>query len=228
MPKLKLVFITFLIALTAIGNCIAETFEDVCRNSLPKAKITVHTAQSLVKFDYTKSIRELTRMRNYHKGKVVLGSTYTSIQMSVKWKFNSLKGQGNRGCTRASGDVFMTVNPQTVYIGKEFPFKTCAFNEIYRHEMRHAYTNQEHMERVADYYQKLMTEAFGQKIFYGEFNQLQIQLNNEFKTQWMPQITEDLKMVSVLHSQIDTPEEYARNEVMCNGIVPEIISEMGF
>ena len=196
----------------------------LCESSLEPAVFEVRTEPSRVLYDFSKSTAELTAMKQpASKGLFTLGLTVTNVSLRGSWNWSAMTTKKGTSCLRPDMRVLVTVNPQTVYVAREFPQGTCAFNDIVSHELRHVQTNQAHMERVAQHFQERINNYYGQRIFYGDIDTMRKQVREAFEDHWQVAIQNELLAVETLHARIDTPQEYARNDVMCDGIVPRTL-----
>lgn len=206
----------------------ADDFETQCQMRLPPAQVNVSTEPSNVNYDLSQSVRVLSqRHKPPHANSFTLGLTVTKVRFEAQWSLPTLTSESGKTCLRPSVNLFFTVSPQTVFVGNEFPQGTCAFNDISGHENRHVQANQEHIEQVASYYQKAISDAYGQRIFYGRTGGLPNEMQDSFRSRWLPRINADLAKVETLHAQIDSPEEHARSNLMCQGEVPLRLRQMG-
>lgn len=198
------------------------TFEMECEQRLQPTRIEVTAVPSEIRYDFSLNMRELTRRGASHRqrGQTVLGLTEVTLRSKLDWGGNYYTDKTtSRTCMRPSLKIAFDVTPQTVFVAKEFPRGSCAFDEIIRHELRHVEANQNQVEVVAAYLQRELSGFFGNRIFYGDARQLRNQLEQAVKTSWMPQAQARLGEVVAAHRGIDTPQEYARNLTMCNGAV---------
>ncbi len=206
----------------------ANDFETQCQMRLPPAQVTVSTEPSNVSYDLSQSVRVLSqRHRPPHANSFTLGLTVTKVRFEAQWSLPTLTSASGKTCLRPSVNLFFTVSPQTVFVANEFPQGTCAFNGIKEHENRHVQANQEHIEQVASYYQKAISAAYGQRVFYGSNDGSPNEMQDAFESRWLPRINADLAKVEALHAQIDSPEEHARSNLMCQGEVPLRLRQMG-
>ncbi len=206
----------------------ANDFETQCQIRLPPAQVNVSTEPSQVSYDLSQSVRELSqRHKPLHSNSFTLGLTVTKVRFEAQWSLPTLTNESGRTCLRPSVNLFFTVSPQTVFVGNEFPQGTCAFNDISQHENRHVHANQKHMEQVASYYRKAISDAYGQRIFYDRTGGLTHEMQDAFKRRWLPRINGALARVEALHAQIDSPAEHARSNLMCQGEVPLKLRQMG-
>jgi hypothetical protein len=173
-------------------------------------------------YDFSKSVAELTQRRKQKSDRwQTLGLTETVVRLSTKRGYATLKMPSGMGCLRPSLEVTLSTSPQTIFVAREFPKGSCAFNEIMAHELRHAAVNQRHAESVARKLKAELDQVFGQQIFYGDVQQLTQQFKQAWDREWVPRINKQLGESEAQHRQIDSPEEYARNNTMCGGELPK-------
>lgn len=214
------------------GHCLnalaANDFETQCQMRLPPAQVNISTEPSTVSYDLSQSVRVLSqRHRPPQANSFTLGLTVTKVRFEAQWSLPTLTSESGQTCFRPSVTLFFTANPQTVFVGNEFPQGTCAFDGISQHENRHVKANQDHIEQVASYYRKAISDAYGQRIFYGRAGALPNEMQDTFKSRWLPRINADLAKVEALHAQIDSPQEHARSNLMCQGEVPLRLRQLG-
>lgn len=126
----------------------------------------------------------------------------------------------------ASPQIVVTYgfNPMTVYIAKEFPKGSCAYNEIYRHEMRHVETYMDHLSSI----EKGIVEALAKRFETGRLyrsavGQTQQMLEKELNDRWLPYLTRQIERVESSQALIDTPQEYDRVARSCDGAIRRVI-----
>ena len=115
-------------------------------------------------------------------------------------------------------------DPMTVYIAKEFPERTCAYNEIYKHELRHVKTYQEHLVAI----EKDLTETLRRRFatgtpWRGPVGNTQAILQREIDDRWLPYIKRETGKVGVAPARVDTPVEYEPGSKSCNGEIRRLI-----
>lgn len=219
---------TVMLAGIVLNAFAINDFETQCQARLPAAKVTVTTEPSNVRYDLTQSVLLLSQRHRPPDAKsFTLGLTAAKATFKAAWSMPTLTSESGNTCLRPSVNLFFTVSPQTVSVGKEFPQGTCAFNDISQHENRHVQANQEHIEQVASHYRQAISEAYGQRIFYGIRGNLTNDMQESFRNHWLPLINADLAKVELLHAQIDSPAEHARSNVMCQGEVSVRLRQLG-
>lgn len=108
--------------------------------------------------------------------------------------------------------------PLTVYVASEFPRGTCAYDQIYAHEMAHVSIYQRHAEGLESELRTELQRRFAdQGIWRGSAGQVQRLLQQELDARWLPYIKRRLQAVEAEQATIDTPEEYARVAAACEG-----------
>lgn len=209
---------------------VSKRFVADCERQLPATAINVVASPSEVKYDFSKGVAELTTRPTMFRegGAHTLGLTEATFRLDVSWKGDILMDSLSRiGCTRPRVTVELKVGPQQVFVAREFPQNSCAFWEIAKHELRHVNANQAQAEKVATVLQDALRTAFGNRVFYGNPDELKAAFTNTLENDWMPWTKDQFSQVEKAHAAIDTPDEYARNNTMCNGEVPAALRAAG-
>lgn len=113
--------------------------------------------------------------------------------------------------------------PMTVYIAKEFPAGSCAYNEIYEHEQRHVKAYQEHLAGIAKDLEEALKRRFADGLWHGPIGQSKAMLQQELNDRWLPYIQREIRRVDETQALIDTPEEYARVADACDGAIRKVL-----
>lgn len=122
----------------------------------------------------------------------------------------------------ASPQLTLTIgfSPMTVYVAKEFPPGSCAYNEIYQHELRHVKTYQAHLAGIEKELGETLNRRFATGTpWRGPAGQTRSRLQAELDERWLPYIQREINRADEAQALIDTPEEYARIADACNGEV---------
>ena len=114
--------------------------------------------------------------------------------------------------------------PMTVYVAKEFPEGSCAYQEIHSHELRHVKAYQDHVASI----EKELTETLTRRFatggpWRGPAGQTQERLQQELNERWIPYVKREIERVKTAQARIDSPEEYARIEDSCGGEIKKKI-----
>lgn len=204
------------------------SFETRCHAELPKPQIVVNALPSAIEYDFSASVSNLTAAsspRGSHTW--ILGHTSAGLQHMVNIAGTSLTDPASgEACFSPLITVELNAGPQRVAVAREFPPGSCAFDEIVRHELRHVQTNQDAVEGTADELQRELQKAFGDRIWFGQPAQLQAWFNQEIESKWVPRLQQRLLAAERLHAEIDSPEEYARNRIICNGEIEAVLQRI--
>lgn len=156
-----------------------------------------------------------------------VGLTQSQFRLATSWEGQTLQDSSSRmQCTRPSLVVDVSVGPQVVSVAREFPKGSCAFWEIANHELRHVQTNQAHAEQVAAELQSSLRSSFQNKVFYGTQEELRVAFTKNLSNEWLPWGRARFDTVKFQHAAIDTPAEYAKTAVMCDGEVARALSRI--
>jgi len=215
-----------LVLLTAPVRALT-TFENDCEARLPPTKIEVTVDEPRVVYDFSQSSAALTRKKPFGGRGVTLGLTVFKEEFGIETGHSMFTDSKGQVCIRPQFKVAIKLNPQRVYIGREFAKDTCAFNEIMVHEQRHVQANQSHALAVAHALAQNMRASFANDVYYGEADKLPAELIRVIRVGWLPHIKSELAKVEELHKNIDTVQEYARNNTLCNGEVLLVLSRNG-
>lgn len=236
-PVFKTVRMLLQAAATALAglasNSIAATavpleFVSACESRLPPAVVEVKTEVNPVTYVYDRSVRDLTLQHPPGGNEKTLGLTDRAFRSRMEVNGQTLAVAGtDLVCLRPVVTMTLSLEPHVVAIGKEFSPETCAFDAIARHEQQHVVVNNLALERTAALMTRALQDAFAERVFYGPRAQLQANLQ-AYLQEWLDWAEVELKKVDQLHRQIDTPEEYARNEHICGGEIPRVLRANGY
>lgn len=198
----------------------APLWADECEQ-LPKPSVTVQRLDEPVKLNSEYSYRSLTTLGAAlaRPGQQVLGLTRGNV--SVRFTMNSpafVDRTGRWECSSPQITLIYGLSPITVYVGREFPEGSCAYKEIYEHEMRHVETYRTHTAAI----EQPITEALNARFatgaaWRGPLGQTREKLQREMNERWIPFIQREFNRVEAQQALIDSPEEYARVAKACNG-----------
>lgn len=207
-----------LIVLCAPARAQDAAFARECESRLEPARLEVVVPASAVRYDFSRSVAELSAARRAPTpGQYTLGLTVFELKTSLEWRSNMLRRADGTACLRPHIRLTLDVGPQLVYIGREFPRGSCAFNDIARHELLHVHANQTRAEAVGAALKTALERQFGNRVFHGQAEQLRSQLESALRQSWFAWAQQQLREVDKDHAAIDSPQEYARNLTVCNG-----------
>ncbi len=198
----------------------ASLWADPC-DDLPKPSVTVKRIEEKIIFNTQYSYKSLTNIGAAlaRPNNQVLGLTRGNAAVSFATSSPTVIDRTGRWeCTSPQITVTYGLSPITVYVAKEFPEGTCAYKEIYEHEMRHVKTYQAHIIEI----EKGLVDALNARFstgspWRGPAGQTSVKLQQELNERWTPFVQREFKRVEEAQAMIDTPEEYERVANACDG-----------
>lgn len=197
-------------------------FKAECENQLPPTSIVVEIQPSAVKYNFELGIAGISAKNGQlsTSSQATVGLTESHFRLATNWGGETLQDVSSKLiCTRPALKVEVSVGPQTVFVAKEFPKDTCAFWEIANHELRHVRTNQAHAEVIAADLERALKHSFKNRVFYGTPEALKKAFTDNLSNDWLPWGRARFDTVEKQHAVIDSPAEYARTALMCDGQV---------
>ncbi len=189
-----------------------------------------------IQYDFGKSFLEVAQIAGRDVGS--LGNDrhaewpvgLSTAKLSAKLA-TSVQGYAARGAQPACAalktvtiEVGMVDN--IVYVAREFPQDTCAFNEILRHEMVHKEVDRtfldEYVTATRQFFQQMATSI---GVVEGpDFDAIKAQFNAQMedKLEEFGQRMEAERIARQRH--VDVPEEYARVSNACRGEIPRTLA----
>lgn len=202
--------------LLVAGPCWA----DPC-DQLPKPSVTVKRIEVPITYNTEYSFRSLTNIAAdlARPGRHVLGLTRGNATVSFASNTPSIvDSRGRWECASPQITLSYGFNPMTVYVAREFPRGTCAFQEIHEHEMRHVDAYLRHINSIEKELTDTLTARFaGEKIWRGPVGQTGRLIQQEFNARWVPYVQQQIKRVDEAQAKIDTTAEYERVTNACQG-----------
>ncbi|MEI7613728.1 MAG: hypothetical protein WCK63_12515 [Betaproteobacteria bacterium] len=193
---------------------------DEC-SRLPLPSVTVKRFEEPVSFNTTYDYKSITVLgaTEYHSAQRVLGLTRGEASVQFEIQSSSLADPSGRWeCISPQIKVTYGFSPMMVYIAREFPKGSCAYNQVIQHELRHVKTYQDHLVSI----ERDITEALTRRFvtgtpWRGPVGQTFVLLEKEMQERWMPYIKREIGRVESAQALIDTPEEYKRVSESCYG-----------
>lgn len=190
-------------------------------SELPLSTIEVTLLETPTSMNFNYSYRKLRSLSEDHSRRDVetLGLTRGTATARFEIKGKTWQAR-NREAECATFDirVIYGFSPITVHVGSEFPKGSCAHEEIYRHELEHVTTYQQHARAVREEITLALKKRFENTgPWYGGRGETSERLQRELNERWLPYIHRVLDQVKIAQRKIDSPEEYARIAGSCNG-----------
>jgi hypothetical protein len=199
--------------------CGSARADDCGRLPLPSVTLKRLFEQASVDTHY--NVRELTHLGSAlaPPGKAVLGLTRGTALVKFSSTTQAYLDPTRRWeCASPQITLSFGYSPLFVYVANEFPEGSCAYREIYQHELRHVATYRDHLATIENDLAATLNRRFATgSPWRGAAGQTQAQLQREFNERWLPYVKRQIDRVSSAQALIDTPEEYARVTASCNG-----------
>ena len=193
---------------------------DLCAG-LPPPAATVQKLEARVATNLEFSVAGLTRLavEIARPRQQVLGLTRGQAVVRYKLEIQrQLDPSGQWECASPKIALTYGFDPITVFVAREFPPGSCAYQEIHAHELRHLETYKAQVDKVeAEITQALQRRFAGPTPWRGPAGQAQERLQQELGERWIPYVKLLLERGEADQARIDTPEEYARVAASCNG-----------
>lgn len=217
------VIMALAIAMTSRPSWSAEINE--CEQ-LPKPAVSIKRLEDNLRFNTEYSHRALTQLggEKVRPGHQVLGLTRASAIAQFSLSMPSYHDATERyECASPQITLRFGFKEMTVYVGKEFPLGSCAYQEVLEHEMRHVKAYEAHLAGI----EKVVQEDLSRRFVTGRFWRAQvganyIRVSEELNERWLPYVNREMRKVDLAQALIDTPEEYARLSEACNGEVKKL------
>jgi hypothetical protein len=200
-------------------------FQTRCEDSIGKTVSVLTSKQNGYSVNNSLSYHALTAMKAPGRAHTfVLGLTKTEARVSVGLDGPILQDPSS-GYECVAPHIAVTLHyiPIVIYVGREFIPASCAFKEIFAHEMRHLNAYLDHLPKVEVVVRAALARRFEAKPLYAPMGQATALLQGEIDRGWLPYIQAEMGKVEVLQAAIDSRAEYARLSKVCQGEVQSII-----
>ena len=199
---------------------------DEC-DALPPPSVTVKRLEAPVSVNLDTTYKSITVLstEDHHPGNRVLGLTRGTARVGFEIKGKMIiDGSRQWECVSPEIVVSYGFSPLTVYVAREFPPGSCAYREIYAHELRHVKTYRDHAIAI----ERELTETLVRRFATGSatrapVGQTRQRLESELQERWLPYVQREMERVRASQALIDTPEEYQRVSRSCQGEIQRVI-----
>jgi len=215
---------TFAILLAILFSC--QSWSDEC-DRLPKPSVTVKRFEEPFVLDTNYGYKEIAHLGEAlaRPGRQILG--LTRVKAIARFAINTslyVDRTGRWECASPQITVTYGFSPMTVYVAKEFPEGSCAYREIYKHELRHVQIYRSHLASIEKGLLDTLNSRFATEgPWRGPAGQTQSRLQQELNDRWLPYIQQEINRGEAAQAHIDTAEEYARVADSCNGEIKKRI-----
>lgn len=193
---------------------------DEC-DQLPKPSVTIRRLEEKTTVNTQYSYRALNNLGEglAQPGRQILGLTRGNSSVTFALQIPSYTDRSGRWeCVSPQITMTYGFNPITIYVAREFPVGSCAYKEIYEHEMRHVKTYQAHLSGLEKELRETLTARFASNTpWRTPAGQASGRLQRELDERWLPFVQQLIKRVDEAQARIDTKEEYERVADACAG-----------
>lgn len=196
-------------------------------DSLPLPKLTLIRTEEAPTLNTSYSYKEITVLGSseHQPTRRLLGLTRGTAAIHYTVRTQSLVDRSARWeCVSPQIEITYGFKPMLVYVANEFPQGSCAFNEIYQHELRHVKTNVDHLASIERELYETLNQRFATGApWRGPVGQSRELISKEMQERWIPYIKRQIDRVKEAQALIDTPEEYTRVSDSCGGTIRKAI-----
>ncbi len=198
---------------------------DEC-DQLPKPSVTVKRLEEPFTTNRQHSYKTLNHLGAAlaQPGNQILGLTRGKAVSKIASNTPSYVDKAGRWeCASPQLSLTFGFTQMTVYVAKEFPEGSCAYKEIFDHELRHVKAYQTHLANI----EKDVTDTLNRRFatgspWRGPAGQTRTRLQRELEEHWLPYVKREIGRAEEAQALIDTPAEYARVADSCNGEVRKL------
>ncbi|MGB0128105.1 MAG: hypothetical protein WBP72_10730 [Rhodocyclaceae bacterium] len=198
-------------------------------DSLPLPSVTLKRFEVPVTTNFEYGYRTLTNIGAALADgqRFVLGLTRGNAVVKVEFKAPGfIDRSGRYECLSPQLTLSYGFSPMTVYVAREFPAGTCAYKQIYEHELRHVRTYLAHLVAIEPEIAAVLNQRFATGApWRGPVGQTQGRLQKELEERWIPYLQREINRVNADQRLIDTPEEYERVSNSCNGEISKRLAQ---
>ncbi len=193
---------------------------DECEQ-LPPPSVEIKRIEEGVILNQRYSYRTLTNLGATltHSSRQILGLTRGNAIVRFSFHAQSLVDRSGRWeCFSPQLTLTYGFSPMTVFVASEFPEGSCAYKEIYAHELRHVKVYQAHLQDI----EKSLLETLNRRFatggpWRGPVGRKEAELQQELDGRWVPYVEREIARADAAQALIDTPQEYERVANACNG-----------
>lgn len=184
-----------------------------CETRLAPTRIDVRAKSVPVRYDFTKSLAEITRMGpQTAAGYVTTGLTVSDTRYETDIGASTLRYRDGFGCLRPQIAVTLRLASHTVYVAREFAPGSCAHRDTLVHENIHVKLTERQLEDAARRLRVMLQKQLGNKVYYGDVTVLHKQLAEALQTDWLEVARQRMEDGRAEHAAFDKHqlEEAAR------------------
>ena len=200
---------------------VLPTFEEHCAAALPPTRVEVRVASAAHAIDDSRPYAELARMGiDAGANERVIGLTRARIGHNASMTIAGIENpRSRRVCVRPEIRVEFSLQPMTVFVGREFGGDECRREAILEHEMKHVAVYRDYVVELARDVEQEITHAYGDTVLqFASREEAEREIQQALAGYLDPLLGRASREVQRRQEGVDTPAEYARVAAACGGI----------
>jgi hypothetical protein len=200
---------------------VVPTFEQHCASTLPPTRVTVEGLPVNYAIDETLPYSELTLMgAEAGTGDRVIGLTHARLSHSATIVASGVEDpRTRRVCVRPEIRLTLSMQPMTVYVGREFSGDPCRRGVILEHEAKHVAVYRQYLQEAVEQVRDEVAGAYGNAVMmFGSREEAQREIEAALGGYLGPAVQRSSQELKRRQAEVDTPAEYARVSAACGGM----------
>ncbi|HEU4373762.1 MAG TPA: hypothetical protein VFS02_09745 [Telluria sp.] len=191
---------------------------------LPSIEVHAHRPGFVV--HNTVSSRVLSnRAESLSAGQLMMGMTSSNTRAEVNIDGPSLTDlASDRECVAPRIEVDLSYQPLDIYVAREFHPASCAYREVFAHELQHVKIYADHLPTIERVVREELVKRYGGRPLYAPRGAGLAKLQDQIDTWLRPLIKQELAKVELKQSALDNFAETDRLSHLCQG---EVAAMMG-
>ncbi len=220
-----LIFALFAFFLLPVAQTAAAA--DACRNVARSPEVTVMVTYNRLKYDTSKTNRNLTRMHlRQYGGKIASGRQVHGLaayDLNTEIMFRVVKNTLENGSTCVyPADIMLNIEIQNpvIYLSKELETGSCIYDIAMRHEQTHQQINIEVLEHYLPILQQRFLAAVRENLSMSSDSDINLTLAKEdFNAKYLaainPVLEEMQQEINTEQAKLDSIENYDYEAALC-------------
>jgi hypothetical protein len=200
-------------ALALLAGCDAfQSFETVCEERLPAAKIEVVAEPVTYSTDLSRSSAELAAKSTHSGSRTLMGLVTADLKSAVSVGGSGIANRDrSRFCMRPAVKVNLAFSPMIVHVARELPEGSCGHRITLAHEQKHVSVYEQYLGEISREIDESLRAELGRKVLYFRSEaEGDAHVQKILQERIGPYVENAMRQVVVLQKQVDSPEEYAR------------------
>jgi hypothetical protein len=222
---LLLLLLLLLLPSHAVAAAPDGNFEQRCeRAMLPRIAVHAHHPGFVVHNSVSSRVLS-NRSESISAGQLMMGMTSSNTRAEVSIEGPSLTDlASDRECVAPHIEVDLSYQPLDVYVAREFHPASCAYREVFAHELQHVKIYADHLPIIERVVREELVKRYGGRPLYAPRGKGLATLQDQIDTWLRPLIKRELTQVEMKQSALDSRMETDRLSHLCQG---EVAAMMG-